>query len=154
MLQLKNFHLLASRRGRVISALGILSVVATFVAPARADRLPVGPVEELRQALRADTYGMRTEAGLKFRENNLQKRLAAIQSIGDISQALLLSKWKDTRGATLEGGVVDAKIRAKLAERFVSEVRRTLEKGDTISRAAAAGLVGDTATLARERNAE
>jgi HEAT repeat protein len=134
--------------------LGFLGVLATFTLQARADRLPAGPVEELRQALRSDKDGLRTEAGLKFRETTLQKRLGAIQALGDISQALLLSEWKDTSGANPEAGVIDARVRAQLADRFVAEVRRTLEKGDSVSRAAAAGLVGDTATLARERNAE
>jgi HEAT repeat protein len=149
-----NISFLISRRSRTTAVLGFLGVLATFSLPARADRLPVGPVEELRQALRSDKDGLRTEAGLKFRESTLQKRLGAIQSLGDISQALLLSEWKDTSGANPEAGVIDARIRAQLADRFVAEVRRTLEKGDRISRAAAAGLVGDTATLARERNAE
>jgi HEAT repeat protein len=116
--------------------------------------LPTGPVEELRQVLRSDKDGGRTEAGLKFREATLQKHLAAIQSLGDISQALLLSDWKDSSGANPDLGRIDAIIRGKLAERFVAEVRRTLEKGNTVDRAAAARLVGDTATLARERNAE
>jgi HEAT repeat protein len=108
----------------------------------------------LRQALRSDKDGGRTEPGLKFRESILQKRVAAIQSLGDISQALLLSDWQDTSVARPDVFPIDARIREKLAARFVAEVRRTLEKGDTISRSSAARLVGDTATLARERNAE
>lgn len=125
---------------------------ANFV---RADRLPVGPVEELRQALRGDVKeGIRTDAGKTFRKTILAKRVAAIQSPGDISQALLLSDWQDGSLASPEIARIDVLERQKLAKRFTTEIRRILEKGDAPSRAAAAGLVGDTATLARERDTQ
>ena len=157
MRHLEHSQLVLFRRPRASAAVGFFVVAALIGAgnPARADRLPPGPVEELRQALRADKDGVRSEAGRKFREAALEKRVAAVQSLGDLSQALLLSDWKDA-GAVVNPGlsVIDARARGVLAKRFVREVRRVLEKGDPISRAAAAGLVGDTAALARERDTQ
>ena len=145
MRQLVQLQLVLSRWPRSSAGLGFFAAVAVLAGAhlAPADRLPLGPVEELRQVLRADKEGVRLDVGRRFREAELKKRVAAIQSLGDLSQALLLPEWRDASEVVNPAlRKIDELARRQLAERFVSEVRRVLGKGDPTSRAAAAGQIG------------
>src|SRR5262249_47954229 len=156
MRQLRNLHYIFSRWPRASTALGFLVVAAVLGGAdlVRADRFPAGPVEDLRQALRQDKNAGRSDAGKNFRRTLLNKHIEAIQSLGDMSQALLLSEWQSVAGLDRDVEIIDEEARRKLANRFMAEIRRVLDKGDPLSRAAAAGLGGDTATLARERDTQ
>jgi HEAT repeat protein len=155
MRQLEHLHFVLSRWPRASVALGFLvAIVLGGTNLAWGDRLPPSPVEELRQALRVDKDAIRSESYKEFRKTTLETRVNAVKSLGDLSQGLLLSDWTDASDVYRELSPIDAAARGRLAERFISEVRRVLKSGDPTSRAAAAGLVGDTATLARERDTE
>jgi HEAT repeat protein len=155
MRQLLHLHTILSRWPRASAALGFLVVAVALgsVNWAWADRFPPDPVEALRQALRQDKDGGKTKAGEDFRKENLDKQIAALRSPGDMSQALLLSEWQDT-SLDPTVGRVDQRARELLANRFKDEIRRLLTKGDAPARLAAAGLVGDTAALARAHSVQ
>jgi HEAT repeat protein len=145
---------LFSRWPRASAGAGFLVVAALLGSGSllRAGPLPIGPVEKLRQALKQDKGAGKSEEGEKHRRKTLKERVAAVRSLGDISQALLLEDWLDASLTERTFAIVDQEFRGELAQRFTTEVRRLLEKGDPTSQVAAAGLVGDTALLARARD--
>jgi HEAT repeat protein len=135
-----------------LAALGTADLV-------RADRLPSDAVEELRLALKANAGT--SKAGEEYRRAALDKRIAALQSPGDMAQALLLTEWRDASVISDEraAAIVDLQARKELANKFKAAVQAILTKNETspratVARAAAAGLVGDTAALARDRGTQ
>src|SRR5437764_1145606 len=80
--------------GPCLTALAVL-LALTAAAPAERPAPPPKPVEELRQALREDREpGLNPNAG-KDRKAKLEKRTAALRTIGEMSQALQLQGWYD-----------------------------------------------------------
>lgn len=161
MRHLRQMHHVFARRPRASAALGFFTFLAILGAAnlGRADNLPPDPVEELRYALRADKDAGKTKAGEDFRRTNLEKHIAALRSPGDMAQALLLTEWRDASSLDRSVAIVDQQAREKLANNFKAAVQAILTRDDpspraALARAAAAGLVGDTAAVARDRGVQ
>src|SRR5262249_12853009 len=137
MRQLRHLHNVLSRWPRASTAVGFLVVAAVLGSTGfvRADRFPAGPVEELRQALRQDKNAGRSDAGKEFRRTLLDKRVEAIQSLGDLSQALLLLEWQSVAGLDREVEIIDEAARRNPADRFIAAIRPGLDKGHPLNRA-------------------
>src|SRR5262245_20522938 len=77
----------------IISA--VLTALATFVGGACAQPLPqpppADPVELLRRVV--EWYPM-TDEQLALRGQQLEKRIAGLQNLGELRRALSLSEWK------------------------------------------------------------
>ncbi len=157
MSHLRLLQRIFSRWPRASVALGFLAVLLSLEgALARADRLPPDPVDELAQALKqgAKESG-RSKAAEDYRRANLDKKIAALRTPGDMSRALLLSDWQDASvGLDRTLAIIDQQARQKLADRFKESIRRSLSSESSTIRAAAAGLVGETAALGRERGVQ
>jgi HEAT repeat protein len=125
---------------RAIPAL-FLFLFAGLPGGAQAQRFPPDPVDELRQALRND-HDAKDEAALKYRANVLEKRTAALNNLGDMSQALLLLDWRyedfDERVAKIDQRAWD-----DLAKRFKDRILEVMKNGEPARRWAAANLIGE-----------
>ena len=53
------------------------------------------PLGDLRQALQLDNVNNPSPATLRFREDNLAKKIAALQTVGELLRALALNDWRD-----------------------------------------------------------
>jgi HEAT repeat protein len=134
--------------GLVLWAL-VLSAAAWPVAGAEPNgRLPPDPVEELRQAIRLEqnkTTSDKTarQLALEFRKKNLDRAEKLIQTLGDLSRAILLIEW---RTGTAFSGIeaIDARVRETLTQRFIADARKTITGGSTDQQVAVAGLVAAT----------
>jgi HEAT repeat protein len=151
MRQLEHLKRVQLRWPRILAALGFFASVAAvgWNNLARAEKLPVSPVEKLRQRLQPAKIDVQTKDRREARGKALKELVAKIESVGDMSQALVLSEWQDGSLVYFDLAEIDGGPRRELAKRFVSKVGLALKSKDPTSRAAAAGLVGDTATLAR-----
>jgi HEAT repeat protein len=161
MRHLRELHRVVARRPRAFAALGFFIFLAAVGTAnvVQADQLPPDPVEELRYALKADRDAGKTKAGEDYRKATLEKRIAALTSPGDMAQALLLTEWRDASSLDRAVAIVDQQAREKLANKFKAAVQAILTKDDTspraaVARAAVAGLVGDTAGIARDRGVQ
>jgi HEAT repeat protein len=133
------------------------------IGAARADQFPADPVENLRKTLknplqvpefedpklaqRVTTAKPEDLAKIQAEglEQNLTRKIDAIQRIGDLRRALLLQEWPqdEMRGEGDELGAVMRKARIQLAERFQAALRRTLKEGDQAARLAAINMIAD-----------
>jgi HEAT repeat protein len=119
--------------------LALLVAAATLGGGPRsaADGLAPDPVERLKQALdQKDSSRERRQAALRAAADQLQ-------SIGDMSRALVLSDWKT------DSNVEEAVVREAIAGRFAKKVHETAVKGNAWQQAAVANLVGETAVSVR-----
>jgi HEAT repeat protein len=116
-------------------------------AEARAQRL--SPVEEMEQVLRQDQGP--APAGLQRRREALEAAEKKLQTVGQLSQALLLIGWRDDQTTVLDPEVikVDRDVRARLLKRFKDAVTHYCGQGDEVSRAAVATLLGTFAVNTR-----
>jgi HEAT repeat protein len=128
----------------------LLLAAWAFAGTVRAKPFPDDPVEVLRQALRQDEKAPRDEAILKERKANLEKKAAEIRSLGDLGRALTLQEWT-AKG--LDPEINDA-IWAELGRRFGNRIRKALKEGDPTRKQAAARLLAETATRARQGGIE
>jgi HEAT repeat protein len=110
---------------------------------------PVDPVEELRQALPFQIGDDRRPIALQFRRDTLEKRVAAIKSIGDMRRALVLTEWKDTLGSPRTIQEIDQFYRTKLGHNFKDALNLAVDKGDTTSRLAVATMLGEIGASVR-----
>lgn len=136
-----------SRGGPCLAVLAVL-LAWTTVAPAERPTPPRNAVEELRQALRNDRDPVLNPDAVKSRKAALEKRTAALHTIGELSQALQLQEWYDESLAA-EIRNVDEDIRLRLAERLAKAVRDTIKRGDATARWATANFIGEVATGAQ-----
>ncbi len=127
----------------------VLAVVAfgkredTTAAP-----LPPDPVAEFRQALTQEKETVVDKEALRFRRENLTRKAQALQSLGDMSRALLLQEWK-VEGSAEAIADIDREVRDTIADRFIKGLQEVMAKGDAARREAAAELVTETATSSR-----
>ena len=138
------------RRTNLPRAWGLLAALAVALAcpaMASADRFPADPVEELRQALRPDQPIHPFKEVLDFRRKNLQNKIDALGTVGDLGRALLLQEWRDEE-SDREAAAIDRAVRTQVADRFEKAVRAWLERGDESGRAAVADFVREMAVLA------
>jgi hypothetical protein len=111
------------------------------LSPAQAQPLARDPVDALQQALRApDT--------LKGRKEVLEKRAAAVRSIGDLARAMLLLDWRD-ESPDAELAAVDRTVREQMAKRFREAVGAIIDGNDPIAQMAVARGIGESAVAAR-----
>jgi HEAT repeat protein len=119
-----------------------LALLAGAAPAARAQAASSDPVEELRQALLVPPGPEKGDL-LRYREESLQRRIDALKTLGDLRRALMLTEWKDGAGASGRLQAIDQAKRALVGERFQKGVHAVVEKGEVISRLAAAQLLGE-----------
>lgn len=123
-----------------------LAVVAGLVLAAPAAPSPTAdPVDDLRDALPVDDVTGPTEAMLQFRRVNLQKKVDALQEIGDLRRALVLDNWRDdpARGADVGIRRIDADMRREVARRLTEMLEIQARTGPVDSRVAVANLIAE-----------
>jgi HEAT repeat protein len=111
---------LARRRG-----VAVLTATLVCAGISLADRFPPDPVEELRQALRPPALG-----------RNLNERVEAVRTLGDIRRALALQDWNADVGGGDELAVAQRQAFLHLVARFKKEAHRVLKEGSTDARLA------------------
>jgi HEAT repeat protein len=127
--------------------LALLLGVACLQAAEPDERLPPDPVEELRLIIRQEYKGSTDKAtrelATRYRKKILDKAEQQIQTLGDLSRALLLIEWR-TGGSLVGGEDIDRQVRETLTDRFIAEVRKVFARGSTDQQVAAAGVVAAT----------
>jgi HEAT repeat protein len=109
----------------------------------RADRLPPDPVDDLRQALKAPVFdATRNPDELRFRDENLTKRVNALKTVVDFRRALMLNDWL-IDDQDLNVRELDRRKRAEVAKRFEDTVRAAMEGGREAEQIAAAKLLAE-----------
>src|SRR4051794_2453311 len=75
---------------------GWLVLAAVFAGPLPGRAEPAAPaaVVELRRALAEDREPSRNPGALAYRKANLQKKVAALRTLPDLGNALLLEEWR------------------------------------------------------------
>ncbi len=73
-----------------------------------------------------------------------------LNSFTELRQALLLKEWGDmAKTSDLEGPASDARLRARIAQRFRAKVRAVVDNGDDDSKAAVANLITEMGLTVR-----
>jgi HEAT repeat protein len=138
-----------SRASRAVPALltAALFALPTFAAEPTAPN----PVQDLRAALLQPPG----PDGLEARKKNLKRRLDALGSPGELAAALALDVWPESSGQheTPSAADADSEIRTLLLKQFGEQIRKALSAEDSGTRAAAATLLGTTATAERAERA-
>jgi HEAT repeat protein len=120
-----------------------LAAVAIVVLLAAAGN---DPVEELRQALPQDDVNNPTEAMLQYRRDNLQRKIDALKTVGELRRALALDEWRDdplTRPADKNIQAIDAEKRRQVAERLTKMLKAEAKSRDPNSRLAVANVIAE-----------
>jgi HEAT repeat protein len=133
---------------RPAGLLTCLALWAWAAGPAGAEPLPPDPVEAFRRALLEDRAIGREAETLKAREEKLTAGASAIKTLGDLGRALLLQEWR-IESRTDPESILEAKIRDELAKRFQTRAGELMRVAEPARRAAAAGVIGETAAAAR-----
>jgi hypothetical protein len=98
-----------------------------------ADRFPPDPVEQLRLALRAFPP-----------DSNLQQRVLALRTVGEMRRALALQDWRPEVAATEEPAMAGRhQAQLLLVERFKKDVRQILKQGGIDTRLAALDMLAE-----------
>ncbi len=121
-------------------------LAAALLGPAstaRAQRNDADPVEELRQVLREPAP--LDEAMRKARADALAKVSEKLRSLVDLSRAVTLTEWNYIN-PDLDAAKVDRDAFDRVAQRFLAELRRVLERGGPGQQIAAVALVGEMAS--------
>src|SRR5215468_8401132 len=128
-------------RPRVVWGSALLAV-AVLLATAREAAANGDPVEDLRQALREPPPT--DKAGYDARKTNLTMKADKLESIVDLSRAMILTDWRyvDRDPDLLR---VDLDVFKSVADRFESAFKKRLASNRPGQQAAAAILVGEMA---------
>src|SRR5262249_25635916 len=124
------------------TSLAALAVALCVTAAPGGEPKPADPVDQPREALRADRDPGKAQDALEFRAKSLERRAASVNRLPDLGRALLLQEWRD-EGLDAAVARVDKGVRERLCDRFRTALRDTLRKGDVLRRAAAANFVGE-----------
>lgn len=129
--------------------IGAALALSLWTGAGLAQRFPPDPVEELRQALKVPVRdSVRNPDELAFRKNVLEKRIAALKSIGDLRRALQLQDWRD-EDRDEKVARVDQPLRAAVEERFQKGIHAVVKKGDAVGQLAVANMLGDMGVTVR-----
>lgn len=116
----------------------LVAVTPSACAPrSEAEGLAPDPVDALKQAL------IQGKPSRDKRQGRVEAAAEQLQSLGDMSRALLLTDWSPDRNAD------ELAIRKSIADRFGRKVQETARQGDAGQQAAVANLVGETAVSVR-----
>jgi hypothetical protein len=135
------------RVGLVVAAL--LSLLGAQTAAAT-EPFSYDPVHELRLVLKAPCDTSPNAPGLEQRRQALHQRVAVLCRIPELREALLLQDWRDqdTEEAI---AAIDRSARLELVHRFEEAAGDVLRQGDTISRLAAANMLGEVAATMQKK---
>src|SRR5262249_44213949 len=113
-------------------------------------------IDDLRQALALDDVNNPTDAVLKFRKENLGKKIAALNTIGEMRRALALNEWRDgpdyLRFANNSIRQIDADMRTQLGNRLTKTLNNHAQSSDPAIRAAVASLLAEMGASVRGLN--
>jgi HEAT repeat protein len=126
---------------------GMLVAGACALPGAWAQRFPPDPVQQLRLALQAPVLDPSNAEELALRRETVQKRIAAIRSLGDLRRALALDVWKDE---DRDIGPIEAPLRGELQRRLTQGLRAILTRGDPTSQLAAVTMISEMSVNIRE----
>jgi HEAT repeat protein len=109
---------------------------------------PTDRVEQLRRTL--EIYPGNDEQ-LFNRGEELKKRIAALQNLGELRRALMLTEWKYVDKLNFKLTEQDLLYRQKIGEKFKKTVEHFLKPGmaDAAVRMALANMIGDMGTSVR-----
>jgi HEAT repeat protein len=144
-------HLLSRPRlVRAATAAGLL-LLAGWACAGAAGAAPFAtdPVEALRLYLRQDEKAARTPEVLAARKAILEKKAAAVRSIGDLARALTLQEWG---GAGLDPDLNDVWL--SMGDRYERDIKAALTKGDSTTRQATAHLLSELSVQVRKGGVE
>ena len=124
---------------------GCLGLLCCWLAAA--PLLAADPVDDLKQALPLDDVQNPTDAMLKARQDNLQKKIDALATIGQLRRALALDDWRDdparSQGTPKEIRAIDNLMRAKVGQWLSEALAQQAKSGDANSRLAVANLIAE-----------
>lgn len=103
------------------------------------------PVEELRQALKIPVRDpMKNPGELEFRRRNIEERIKALRTVGDLRRALQLqAAWRADDEGDPDIRKIDLPLRVQVAERFRESLRAAMKSPDASAQLAAADLLED-----------
>jgi HEAT repeat protein len=103
------------------------------------------PLEDLKQALTLEDVTNPTEAMLAFRRDNLQKKIDALTTIGQLRRALALDEWRDdpARQPNDKLRPIDTLMRGLVGKRLTEALDQQSKAGDASSRLAVANLIAE-----------
>ena len=141
-------------------ALGFVLLIGLFSLPAAARAQD--PVQDLRRELVTRPYvdlllapEKRQDALKKAydeRDRTVGKIIERLKSFPQLRQALLLKEWGDVAKndrEDVEALTSDARLRAKIAQRYRAKVNAVVERGDNDSKAAIANLITELGLTVR-----
>jgi HEAT repeat protein len=127
------------------------TLVIAFFATASLRAEPADPVEELREALKADASATAKDA-LDFRKKALEEKAAKIRSLAELGRALLLHEWRADRQSLQQEPApvngIDATVRNAMAGRLRAEIAAGFASEDPARQLATAAFVGELASTA------
>jgi HEAT repeat protein len=131
-------------RGRIgwVGCLGLFSCWLAAAPVCAADA-----VDDLKQALSLDDNVQNpTEVMLSFRYGNLEKKINALTTIGQLRRALALDEWRDDpvrSNPTDKVRPIDEKIRAEVGKRLIEALDQQSKAADASSRLAVANIIAE-----------
>jgi HEAT repeat protein len=135
---------LSARGGWLLPWLTILVAAVRGDARAAEEPFRFDPVTALRQALKVPLRDVTPDSpDLLARRQALQDRTAALCSLPELREALLLDEWRDEDPGT-PLVAIDQAVRLDLARRFEQALCEVLQKGDRVARLAAANMLAET----------
>lgn len=122
----------------------LATTLLVAIAVSRAEAAPADPVEDLRLALQSE-FGEPTPLVLEFRRANLQKKVDALKTIGELRRALSLKEWEDPSRVVVNKAVreIDTQMRTLVAARLTKGIQDAVAKGDANARLAVANLIAE-----------
>ncbi|GEM_PF-6606770 len=124
----------------------------TLAPPSRA----ADPLADLRQALPLDDNTDPKDAILKFREDNLAKKIAALRTVGELRRALALNDWRDgpdyASVANEKIRRIDAEMRGQVGKRLTEALEKQAWSPDPTNRLAVASLLAEMGPSVRALN--
>jgi HEAT repeat protein len=121
--------------------LALAGALAGNTAHSAENPLGLDPVYNLRQALQAPLpHGSASAVDLNARRQSLQECLAALCSLPELREVLLLDGWRND-DADESLAAIDRAVRLDLARRFEHALREVLQRGDPTGQVAAANML-------------
>jgi HEAT repeat protein len=125
---------------------GIVLSLCCFSPCALTQELGTDPVEELREALRLEDASSPNDFMLDFRRTNLDAKIKALKTIGELRRALALEEWKEEPGQGRSEALrlIDEQKRKEVGQKLQQAIRSVVDKGPPNAKLAVANMIAET----------
>src|ERR1700683_3826248 len=112
-------------RGYFVCLAGAAALLSTLLAGLSHAQPRADPVQDLKDSLYIHLSSIRDPKALAFRQNDLDRKVDALRTVGELRRALLLTGWKDADFSQFpQLGKIDRASRTRVADRLTAALQK------------------------------